>query len=250
MAQMRSSCISSKPSGVNSAQRCVRLPCGVTRHGVALVPAATSTALAALSAIVVNIVDFLDCRVQILQDLQRVLHLAVDVLRTGPAVRGRSDCCRGAVLRSAPRPLHDVCHLLDLGLQPAHLHPLDLPLHPRAEARVQDAHQTRGNGGHCKGPSSQVAVGQSTQEATNKEGCEDDEQHSQFLQVHLQLNFLQVAAPPASHAARTTIIVALPNVEPMSVAVPVTCVVRTTAPRCMVHIAFCIPLAHAAEQAA
>mmetsp|Transcript_88214 Transcript_88214/g.234224 ORF Transcript_88214/g.234224 Transcript_88214/m.234224 type:complete len:224 (+) Transcript_88214:152-823(+) len=46
------------------------------------------------------------------------------------------------------------------------------------------------------------------------------------------------------------IIAALPAVEPMSVAVPVTCVVRTTAPKCMVHMAFCRPQAMAARHPA
>mmetsp|Transcript_104028 Transcript_104028/g.289840 ORF Transcript_104028/g.289840 Transcript_104028/m.289840 type:complete len:214 (-) Transcript_104028:659-1300(-) len=46
------------------------------------------------------------------------------------------------------------------------------------------------------------------------------------------------------------IIAALPAVEPMSVAVPVTCVVRTMAPKCMVHMAFCRPHAMAAKQPA
>mmetsp|Transcript_96874 Transcript_96874/g.235477 ORF Transcript_96874/g.235477 Transcript_96874/m.235477 type:complete len:233 (+) Transcript_96874:161-859(+) len=46
------------------------------------------------------------------------------------------------------------------------------------------------------------------------------------------------------------IMVARPAVEPMSVAVPVTWVVRTTAPKCMVHMAFWRPHAMAARQPA
>mmetsp|Transcript_104092 Transcript_104092/g.318742 ORF Transcript_104092/g.318742 Transcript_104092/m.318742 type:complete len:208 (-) Transcript_104092:447-1070(-) len=49
---------------------------------------------------------------------------------------------------------------------------------------------------------------------------------------------------------RNMIMVIRPRVDPMSVDVPVTCVVRTTAPRCIVHIAFCKPLAHAVKASA